>query len=78
MKTAVVCGAGGFIGAHLVTRLKSEGYRVLGIDIKKPDFSLSDADEFFVADLRDQSTRELFADNVSEVYQLSADMGGAG
>ena len=52
-KKALVLGAGGFIGSHLVTRLKSEGYWVRGVDIKHPDFSESSADEFIIADLRD-------------------------
>jgi GDP-D-mannose 3',5'-epimerase len=50
-KMALVCGAGGFIGSHLVTRLKSEGYWIRGVDLKHPDFSPSNADEFVVADL---------------------------
>lgn len=78
-KTAIVCGAGGFIGSHLVKRLKSEGYKVIGADLKKPDFSESAADEFIVGDLRDHAVCEkLFASPVDEVYQLAADMGGAG
>jgi nucleoside-diphosphate-sugar epimerase len=78
-KTALVCGAGGFIGSHLVTRLKSEGFWVKGIDLKKPEFTGSSADEFVVGDLRDQNVVEnLFARPYDEVYQLAADMGGAG
>lgn len=78
MKTAVVCGAGGFIGSHLVARLKRDGYRVIGADIKEPEFSVSEADVFEVLDLRDHSARQLFSGDVTEVYQLAADMGGAG
>ena len=53
MKEAIVFGAGGFIGSHLVTRLKEEGYFVRGVDLKYPEFSQTDADEFIIADLRD-------------------------
>src|SRR6266853_1735655 len=78
-KRAVVCGAGGFIGSHLVKRLKDEGYWVRGADLKIPDFSPSAADEFVLVDLRNQSDCEsLIDDNLDEVYQLAADMGGAG
>lgn len=73
-----VCGAGGFIGSHLVKRLKAQGAWVRGVDLKKPEFSDSPADEFLLGDLRDVSTaREAVAD-VGTVYQLAADMGGAG
>jgi nucleoside-diphosphate-sugar epimerase len=83
MKTALVLGAGGFIGSHLVTRLKSEGYWVRGVDIKYPDFSNSTADDFVIADLRDplKTSVVMYAPNqvpFDEVYQLAADMGGAG
>lgn len=79
MKSAIVCGAGGFIGNHLVSRLKREGYFVRGIDLKKPEFGESEADEFIVGDLRDQEVaRALFDKRFDEVYQLAADMGGAG
>jgi len=101
MKTALVLGAGGFIGSHLVNRLKSEGYWVRGVDLKFPEYSPSQTDEMLIYDLR-------IADNVkavcklesglydntltfqyglkpfsnrlefNEVYQLAADMGGAG
>ncbi len=81
-KKAIVCGAGGFIGGHLVRRLKKEGYWVKGIDLKKPEFDKTAADEFVIGDLRDQKVCEkLFSGNaatVDEVYQLAADMGGAG
>ncbi len=78
-KKALVCGAGGFIGSHLVKRLKDEGYWVRGVDLKKPDFSESVADEFVVGDLRDQGVcRAVLDQSFDEVYQLAADMGGAG
>lgn len=80
MKTALVLGAGGFIGSHLVKRLKREGYKVVGADLKPPDFSPTEADEFIVGDLRDQAfCREVFSNGkFDELYQLAADMGGAG
>lgn len=78
-KTALVCGAGGFIGSHLVKRLKSEGYWVRGVDLKHPDFSPSTADEFVVADLRlAESWQRVLDRPFDEAYQLAADMGGAG
>jgi nucleoside-diphosphate-sugar epimerase len=89
-KKALVLGAGGFIGSHLVKRLKSEGYWVRGVDLKLPEFSSSEADEFIVGDLRNPSlvSKVLYAPNqlseqdnensFDEVYQLAADMGGAG
>lgn len=96
MKTALVLGAGGFIGSHLVKRLKSEGYWVRGVDLKYPEFSESKADEFLTYDLRDPRNVDAvvrlqndFQFNYSiqpfqtytqfdEIYQLAADMGGAG
>jgi len=83
MKTALELGAGGFIGSHLVTRLKLEGYWVRGVDIKYPDFSDSTADDFVIADLRDPLKTSVimyapFQEPFDEVYQLAADMGGAG
>lgn len=104
MKTACVMGAGGFIGSHLVRRLKSEGYWVRGVDLKYPEFSESEADEFLIYDLRDPRNVEAvmaqyfakpetyndyygfhytkppysFLKPFDEVYQLAADMGGAG
>ncbi|MCH2185779.1 NAD-dependent epimerase/dehydratase family protein [Myxococcota bacterium] len=78
-KAALVLGAGGFIGNHLVTRLKGEGFWVRGVDLKSPDFSTSEADEFVVGDLRDQALcRTVIDREFQEVYQLAADMGGAG
>ena len=79
IKTALVCGAGGFIGGHLVKRLKKEGYWVRGADIKRHEYSKSQADEFLVGDLRDQNfCKKVFNRPLDEVYQLAADMGGAG
>lgn len=79
-KRAVVCGAGGFIGGHLVKKLQSEGYWVRGVDIKRHEFFETDpGDEFIVADLRDRKAVEIVIDDsIDEVYQLAADMGGAG
>ena len=79
MKHALVTGAGGFIGSHLVTRLKREGLWVRGVDLKFPEFSETEADEFIRADLRDQQVvRDILDYEFDEVYQLAADMGGAG
>jgi len=79
MKTAIVCGAGGFIGGVLTKRLKSEGYFVRGVDLKFHEFEFSSADEFVKGDLRDPSVvSKVIDDDVDEVYQLAADMGGAG
>jgi nucleoside-diphosphate-sugar epimerase len=77
---ALVCGAGGFIGSWLVKRLWEEGYWIRGVDLKYPEFSYTLANDFVIGDLRDQTvcyniTRDTFFD---EVYQLAADMGGAG
>ena len=78
MKRVLVNGAGGFIGGHLVKRLKSEGYWVRGVDIKRHEFAKSPADEFVVGDLRDQRFTRDVVRGIDEVYQLAADMGGAG
>lgn len=76
---ALVLGAGGFIGSHLVRRLKREGAFVRGVDLKRPRYAPSEADEFIVGDLRDMATcRAALAGGFDEVYQLAADMGGAG
>jgi nucleoside-diphosphate-sugar epimerase len=78
-KTALVCGAGGFIGTHLVRHLKQEGYWVRGADLKHPQFDTSEADEFLIADLREQTDcRNVLDRKFDEIYQLAADMGGAG
>lgn len=79
MKTALVCGAGGFIGSHLVRRLKVEGFWVRGVDLKFPEFSATAADDFVMGDLRDAGFCRAVVDrSFDEVYQLAADMGGAG
>jgi nucleoside-diphosphate-sugar epimerase len=78
MKRILVNGAGGFIGGHLVKRLKAEGYWVRGVDIKRHEFATPPADEFIVGDLRDQSVARSVVEGIDEVYQLAADMGGAG
>ncbi|MCX6732008.1 MAG: NAD-dependent epimerase/dehydratase family protein, partial [Candidatus Roizmanbacteria bacterium] len=78
-KTALVCGAGGFIGSHLVKKLVKEGFWVRGVDVKKPEYSKSSANEFIIGDLREQSIVKKVLDlPFDEVYQLAADMGGAG
>ena len=78
-RTALVCGAGGFIGSHLVKRLKAEGCWVRGVDLKSPSFSETEADDFVRGDLRDQVFCRAIVDRrFDEVYQLAADMGGAG
>ena len=77
-KKALVCGAGGFIGGHLVKRLKSEGYWVRGVDLKENEYDNSPADEFIIGDLRDPVFTNKIVNGVDEVYQLAADMGGAG
>ena len=77
-KRAVVLGAGGFIGHHLVNRLKKEGYFVRGVDRKYPEYTPTGADEFLIGDLKDLATVNLAVDkSFTEVYQLAADMGGA-
>jgi GDP-D-mannose 3',5'-epimerase len=79
VKTALVCGAGGFIGGHLVRRLKAEGYWVRGVDLKFHEFAETQADDFVIGDLRDgQFARQIVDRRFGEVYQLAADMGGAG
>ncbi|MBI2464903.1 NAD-dependent epimerase/dehydratase family protein [Candidatus Shapirobacteria bacterium] len=81
MKTALVCGAGGFIGTHLVNQLKKEGYWVRGVDIQKSDFFPSSADEFLLLDLsvrQNCQTALSYKDGFDEVYQLAADRGGVG
>ena len=79
MKKAVVMGAGGFIGSHMVKRLKLEGFWVRGVDLKKPEFSDTEADDFVVGDLRDPHLVSLVIDDdIDELYQFAADMGGAG
>src|SRR5688572_24834433 len=82
-KTVLICGAGGFIGHHLVKRYKQEGYWVRGVDIKHPEFEPSSADQFLITDLRLRNDVEvaLKLDNnqsFDEVCQLAANMGGMG
>ncbi len=74
----VVAGAGGFIGHHLVERLKAEGNWVRGVDIERPEFESSSADEFVIADLRNFEACLQATDGMDDVYQLAADMGGIG
>jgi nucleoside-diphosphate-sugar epimerase len=82
MKKALVCGAGGFIGSHIVSRLRQEGYWVRGVDLKHPEFGYTESNSFIVGDLRDPGFVEyLFIrgfPGYDEVYQLAANMGGAG
>ncbi len=79
MKKALVCGAGGFIGSHLVKRLKKEGFWVRGADLKYPEYDKTVADDFIIGDLRTQAVCDKVLDQpFDEVYQLAADMGGAG
>lgn len=75
---ALVTGAGGFIGSHLVTYLVSKGYRVRGVDLKYPEFSTSDAHEFEILDLRKFDNCLIAARGADEIYHLAADMGGIG
>src|SRR3990170_8197134 len=78
-KTTLVCGAGGFIGGHLVTRLRREGYWVRGVDLKYPEFRKTASNDFVIGDLRDPGFCKSILDRpFDEVYQLAADMGGAG
>lgn len=79
VKNALVCGAGGFIGSHLTKRLKEEGFWVRGVDLKFPEFTETEADDFIIGDLRDPYLcHEVIDRSFDEIYQLAADMGGAG
>lgn len=78
MKKAVVTGAGGFIGAHLVTYLKQKSYTVFGIDLKKPEYSRSRADKFILGDLRNSVFAQKNITSADELYMFAADMGGVG
>lgn len=79
LRSALVLGAGGFIGGHLVRRLKNDGFWVRGVDLKYNEFSASVADDFVLGDLRDRNfVKQVIDCSFSEVYQLAADMGGAG
>jgi nucleoside-diphosphate-sugar epimerase len=77
-KRILVNGAGGFIGGHLVSRLKAEGYWVRAVDLKRHEYTTLPADEFILGDLRDPGVVRSVVDGIDEVYQLAADMGGAG
>jgi nucleoside-diphosphate-sugar epimerase len=78
-KRALVCGAGGFIGGHLVNRLQAEGYWVRGVDVKQNEYGNDKADEFLIADLTyPDAAKNAVEGGFDEVYQLAADMGGAG
>ena len=75
-KKALVCGAGGFIGSHMVKKLKSEGYWVRGADVKEPDFSGTEADEFLTGDLTDQSfCKDVTNIEFDEIYQMAVGKG---
>ncbi len=79
MKKILVCGAGGFIGSHLVNRLKNEGAWVRGVDLKYPRYAATVADDFVIGDLRDYGLCRAVVDmKFDEVYQLAADMGVGG
>jgi len=79
MKKALVCGAGGFIGSHMVKRLKQEGFWVRGTDLKYPRYEPTPADDFIVGDLRDPGfCRQVIDQKFDEIFQFAADMGGAG
>lgn len=79
MKKALICGGGGFIGSHLINRLHEEGYWVRAVDLKKDEYGNDRADDFVLGDLRDPEVcRQVVTSDLDEVYQLAADMGGAG
>jgi nucleoside-diphosphate-sugar epimerase len=78
MKRILVNGAGGFIGGHLVKKLKAEGFWVRAVDLKRHEYAEPPADEVIVGDLREQDLARVAVDGIDEVYQLAADMGGAG
>jgi nucleoside-diphosphate-sugar epimerase len=82
MKEVLVLGAGGFIGSHMVKRLKREGFWVCGVDLKHPEFSKTYADSFILGDLRDpelvKKILQAPSGNFHQIYQFAADMGGAG
>jgi nucleoside-diphosphate-sugar epimerase len=78
-RRALVCGAGGFIGGHLVNRLKEEGYWVRGVDLKENEYGNGNPDELVNGDLRDADiVAKVISEDIDEIYQLAADMGGAG
>jgi nucleoside-diphosphate-sugar epimerase len=78
-KKVLVCGAGGFIGHHLVKSLKKQGLYVIGADLKYPEYESTTADEFHIVDLKRQAlVKQLVTSEIDTIYQLAADMGGAG
>ena len=78
-KKALILGGGGFIGSHLIRRLKTEGFWVRAVDLEYPSYSTLEADDFIIGDLRESAVMQKALDGgFSEVYQLAADMGGAG
>ena len=77
-KCVLVCGSGGFIGGHLTKRLKADGAWVRGVDIKENEFDNDYSDEFIRGDLRDPDICLKVTNGIDEIYQLAADMGGAG
>ena len=79
MKNVLVCGAGGFIGTYLVESLKAQGHYVIGADLKYPLYSETQCDKFYQLDLRvHENVKTIFKNQIDEIYQLAADMGGAG
>jgi nucleoside-diphosphate-sugar epimerase len=78
MNKILVLGAGGFIGHHMVSRLKSNGYYVVGVDIKYPEFETTKADQFLILDLCNSDSYKFIDHTFDEIYQFAADMGGAG
>lgn len=79
MKKILVCGAGGFIGTHLVNRLKDQGHYVVGADLKHPEYSQNRCDQFYQVDLSvPDNVAKVISPDIDEIYQLAADMGGAG
>lgn len=79
MAKILVCGAGGFIGNHMVNSLKSKGHYVIGADLKYPEYNQTSADEFHILDLRNvDNVKKIITSDVYEIYQFAADMGGAG
>lgn len=79
MKRILICGAGGFIGSHLAKALHNQGHYVIGVDLQHPSYSVTCCDEFHIGDLRDYNTvNNIITSDIDEIYQLAADMGGAG
>lgn len=79
MKKILICGAGGFIGSHLARTLHNQGHYIIGVDLKHPSYSPTSCDMFHIGDLRDYNTvNNIITRDIDEIYQLAADMGGAG